>query len=266
MLRGKIRRRILSNHGFGFLVDSKNGILAIDPQDFSVSRTLLRHGEYDSGEIAWLKEVLGPETAVIVVVGAHIGALLIPLAGCVQRVIGFESNPRNFRFLELNILLNRVTNAAIVMKAVGRENTRVAVRHNSTNTGNSSIVPLCEGDNQTVVDMIKLDDAMVEEKRDIDLVIMDIEGHEVHAMEGASRTLKRTRYLYIEYAPDQLAEHGTSVGQFISSVREHFDVMQTGPRADQQYFGEEIAAHLESLPPRRGLLCNLLFSRSSWSR
>src|ERR1700755_2936189 len=78
-IRGKMRARILSNHGRGIGANTRNGALVVGPKDFAVSRSLLNHGSYDWAEVEWLGRILN-EHSQIVFVGTHIGALLVPIA------------------------------------------------------------------------------------------------------------------------------------------------------------------------------------------
>ncbi len=88
---------------------------------------------------------------------------------------------------------------------------------------------------------------------------MDVEGFEVHAIRGGARVLAQTRYFYVEYAPEQLLEQGSSPAEFIDSVAANFSSMYLQGETPQFFPARTYADYLSNLPPRRGLLLNLLF-------
>jgi len=259
-IRAALRARTLSRFGKGILAETKNGLLVVDPRDFSVSRRLLSGGSYDWPNIRLLRRLIGDD-ARVVFVGSHIGALLVPLARKAGHVLGLEADPRNYSFLELNVLLNRLANVELVNCAVGERRGTCTVVHNDINSGNSRVSPA--GDGEAVgatVEMKPLDDLVPREWSAIDLVVMDIEGYEVHAIRGASETLLRTRYFYVEYCPEQLEEQGSSREQFVDSLRERYRSMRIVDRDGECRRPEIWTEYLLGLPQRPGLLLNLLFS------
>jgi hypothetical protein len=93
-----------------------------------------------------------------------------------------------------------------------------------------------------------------------DLLVMDTEGFEVHAMRGAQRLLAQTRYFYVEYAPEQLAEQGSTTQEFLELAASHYDFMYLQGRDVKFFPSRTYVRYLKEFPPRRGLLLNLLFS------
>src|SRR6187401_3583145 len=77
-LRGNWRRQLLGAHGIGIVASTLNGLFVVDASDFNVGRRLLERGEYDWREVQTLARLLNRNSR-MVVIGAHIGALLIPL-------------------------------------------------------------------------------------------------------------------------------------------------------------------------------------------
>lgn len=191
-VRGYFRSQILACHGVAILTETKNGRLAVDPEDFNVSRQLLARGEYDWEEVTRLLRLLG-RTSRLVVVGAHIGAVLIPLvlqAG-IQRAIAYEPSPRNVRLLRMNRELNGLSDRVEVKNiAVGEEAGRALFMENRINTGNSR-VSARHGNVEVEIDT--LDATLPSDWESIDLMVMDIEGAEVRALRGAPRTLEIPR-------------------------------------------------------------------------
>jgi hypothetical protein len=119
-IRGRFRSGILSNHGIGVIASTQNGLLAVDPRDFNVSRSLLKSGSYDWPQICWLARLLTPESR-IVFVGAHLGSILIPIAlrSGARRIVAFEPSPRNHQLLKINLALNSLNDVVVHNAAVG---------------------------------------------------------------------------------------------------------------------------------------------------
>jgi FkbM family methyltransferase len=261
-IRAKLRTQILSKHGAGILANSKNGLLIVDPRDFGVARALLRHGSYDWAEIEWLGQILHSRSG-IVFVGAHIGALLVPLAlrSGSRDIVAFEPSPNNHRLLGMNVALNGIEGIAVHRIAAGDREATVRFTENGINSGNSRISTTGEIE----VRVSPLDGLLANIPR-IDLMVMDTEGFEVRAMQGAVATLAKTNYLYVEYAPEQLLEQGSNPHEFIDTAATHFSSLYV-PGDKVQFFSREAyISYLRGLPQQRGLLLNLLFSNDPAAR
>lgn len=257
LIRGYFKKKILLNYGKGILADTKNGLFIVDPKDFTITKKLLKNGTYDWDVIQLLRNYLNFESTVIFV-GCHIGTLLIPIAKCVKKVYGFEANPKNFELLNYNISLNKINNVDIKNIAIGEEEKRVNIIHNTINTGNSSIA-LSINKNENLIEMKKLDNIITEER--IDMIIMDIEGYEVNAIKGAKNVLNKTDFFYVEYAPEQLNNFGVKKENFIDSLKNIYTNMYLLQNNKlMKYENKSWVNYLENLPEKRGLLLNLLFS------
>jgi FkbM family methyltransferase len=261
-VRGHFRSRVLSCYGVAILAETKNGTLAVDPADFNVSRQLLTRGEYDWKEVQLLSRLLN-RTSRVAVVGAHIGAVLIPLVRMaeVRSAMAYEPSPRNFKLLQINLAqsgLSQVVEAKNI--AVGERSGRARFTENRINTGNSRLT--ARGGNVEVA-LETLDATIPDDWDSIDLIAMDVEGAEVRAMRGATRTLKKTKCFYVEFAPEQLHEQGSTVSEFIDLTAAHFNFAYLSGATPRQLDSAAFTKYLRELPPRRGLLLNILFSKES---
>jgi len=250
-----MRRIILGSRGTGILAETAQGLFIVDPYDFSVSRELLIRGVYDPGEIKVFRSVLGPD-ATLVVVGCHIGSILIPLCPEVRRAIGFEPDPCNFRLLELNLLLNRCSNAEIHRMAVGSAPQTATILRNPLNTGNTRVQ--VSGAAGETVEMTSLDTFPGLDSAD--LVIMDIEGGEPAAIRGARRLLSETPFLSAEYCPKQLEEIGESPESFVEEVAGLYSEMYTIRHGIKRFSRHSWTDYLLKRKNRPGMLLNLLFT------
>jgi FkbM family methyltransferase len=259
-LRGHWRRKSLGEHGVAIVAETKNGLLAVPVGDVNGSRSLLVNGEYDWPQIQWLAGLLDASSRLIFA-GAHIGAVLVPIvrAAAPRSVIAYEPSPRNFLLLNMNLRLNSIVGVAARKNAVGERPCSVQFTENSINTGNSRVARAGE----IQVAMETLDRTVPGEWDAIDLIVMDIEGTEVAAMRGAQAILSRTRNLYVEYAPEQLREQGSSAAEFVEAAQKYFKsayvfgspILFLGPG--------KFAAHLIELQDIPGLLLNVLFTQDA---
>jgi FkbM family methyltransferase len=258
-LRGRWRAKSLGEHAIAIVAETKNGRLCVQAGDFNVSRSLLENGEYDWPQITWLKQLLDAKSRVVFA-GAHIGAVLIPLAliSGTRSIVAYEPSPRNFRLLTLNLRLNGIEGVIAVNAALGDRAGRIQFTENDTNTGNSRIAP---ADGELTVSLDTLDATIPADWTSIDLIVMDTEGSEVVAMRGAQMSLAKTKNLYVEFSPEQLREQGSSATEFVAAVERHFrsayvfgdSILFLGPG--------QLAEHLKGLQHCRSLLLNLLFTQ-----
>jgi FkbM family methyltransferase len=258
-LRGVWQTKSLKKHGVAIVAETKNGLLAVAAGDFNVSRALLANGEYDWPQITWLNDLLNRNSRVVFA-GAHIGAVLIPVvrAAATQSVLAYEPSPRNFNLLSMNLRLNRIEGVILVNAALGERAGDIQFTENSINTGNSRVAP---SGGEITVAMETLDRTIPASWDAVDLIVMDTEGSEVAAMRGAQATLAKTRNLYVEFSPQQLAEQGSSAVEFAETVEKYFKsayvfgapILFLGPG--------KFAEHLKALQSRRSLLLNILFTQ-----
>jgi FkbM family methyltransferase len=260
-LRGRSREKILDAHGIAVLAETKNGMLAVQPGDFGVSRALLRQGEYDWRQVRLLSSLLGADSRLIFA-GAHIGALLIPIARLAgtRQVLAFEPSPNNHRLLLMNLKLNQLEGIVVRNVALADSPGTMQFSENSINTGNSRIDAV-KGRLQVAVDT--LDRCVPPDWQSIDLIVMDIEGSEAAALRGAAAALAKTRRLYVEFAPQQLAEQGSSSEEFLALVAQYFKSVYVVEGSMQFIAAADFAAHLLPLGRKPGLLRNLLFTQDT---
>ena len=260
-LRGRWRARSLASHGIAIVAQTKNGLLAVQPGDFNVSRELLSRGEYDWQPITWLTKLVHADSR-LVFAGAHIGAVLIPIAiaSGARAILAFEPSPSNYRLLSMNLCLNKLDGVVARNLALGRQPGRLRFTENSINTGNSRIA---ERTGEILVEVETLDRCVPPGWNAIDLMVMDIEGSETAAMRGAHAALSKTRYLYVEFAPWQLREQRSSAAEFLELASRYFKSAYVfGSRIS--FLGPgQFTSYLESMQDRDGFLTNILFTQDS---
>jgi FkbM family methyltransferase len=223
-LRGKLRARLLGPHAIGIVADARNGRFVVDPLDYNVSRSLLERGEYDWPQVRVLQGLLAA-TSRVVVVGAHIGSVLVPLAKAAHAgsVLAFEPSPRNRGLLEMNVALNALPHVRVCAAAAGDRAGTSGFAQNPTNSGGSK---LSATGGSIEVRIATLDDEVPRDWSTIDLLVIDAEGFETQVLRGARRVLPRVRHLYVEFDPGQLVAQGSTVNEFAAEVSACFSTLQ----------------------------------------
>jgi len=223
------KRHFLGNYVKGFFLDTKYGLFIVDIEDLGVGGALIKDGEYGGEEISRIKNLITKEANVLFV-GAHVGALVIPISQYVKSVTAVEANPKTFELLRKNVLLNDVSNVKLLNIGANDKKSELDFVINRTNSGGSKRLPLIRSidyfyDDPDVVKINsdRLDDILEE---DFDLIVMDIEGSEYFALLGMKRILSKCKNLIIEFIPHHLKNvSGCTVAQLLNIIEIDFDYL-----------------------------------------
>jgi FkbM family methyltransferase len=175
----------------------------------------------DRAERQLLKKILF-QGAVVVDVGANIGIYSEFLCRCVGPtglVHSFEPSPDNFRLLSTATC--HLSNVRLTQAAVGERSGecklyishKLNVDHRAYKT---------DGDSRRAIptQMVALDDYFKSGQR-VDLIKMDIQGYELHALRGAQRVLRENPdiNLLLEFWPAGLAQAGVGWEELVEMLR-----------------------------------------------
>lgn len=185
----------------------RHGLMAYNPKDAYVGRSLDLYGEFSDGEVHLFAQLLKPGD-VAVEVGANIGALTVPLAklvGPTGRVFAFEPQRVVFQTLCANLALNSLTNVIARNEAVGAAAGTLPVPmldySHAANYGGLPLGPDAGwGEKENVptepVAVVTLDSVQLIR---CTLLKIDVEGMEADVLAGAKETIARCRpVLYVE--------------------------------------------------------------------
>jgi len=169
---------------------------------------------------------------VFVDVGAHIGSYAIPIAKNVQKVIAFEPNKNSFELLTKNIALNHLTNIEAHNIAVSNKRGSISFMYekepinsmiiDSDQNANVGVIENAKPNNSNIhlVNTTDLDSILLKEDR-VDWIKIDVEGHEVDALEGAIQTIRIHKpKIIIEIWPKNMAKIKTMVHSFGYSIEQ----------------------------------------------
>lgn len=245
-----LTRAIVGRGVDAFAVASRQGLFLVRPEDGGVGRALIAQREYGQEEIRRILALADSNSSVLFV-GAHIGALAIPVSKAVRRVTAIEANPDTFRLLEQNILLNRCTNIRALQIAASHRAERLQFVQSRANSGGSKRMPARRSykyfyDRPQVIEVqAERLDTVVEEAHDI--IVMDVEGSEYFALQGMQRLLSEARHVIVEFVPHHLRNvANVSVAQFLEPIAPHFATL-TIPSRGCTVEGREAVQELERM-------------------
>ena len=221
------------------IVETKNGVFAVDPADLEVGGKLRERGEYGISEINQISQFINNQSSVLII-GAHIGSLAIPIANTCAKLVAIEANPSNFKLLETNIKLNNISNITLHNIAASNKKETIKFQLNTVNSGGSKRVPINNHymytyDNPEVIDVeaYSLDDYLSNNK--FDLVLIDIEGSEYFAMQGMTDILAQTQTLIVEFLPHHITNvAGVKLTDFLDNIPGHLKKL-TIPSKNKTY-------------------------------
>lgn len=186
------RRKHLANRRIG------NHQMLIDVNDRGIGRTLLNmKPNSPDREIAFMKVLrkeLEPGMTALEI-GANIGyatLIMAEIVGSKGKIYAFEPDPSNFKLLSRNIAINNYENVVSGYQ-MGISNANTSARfHKSKRSNLHSMTPTVHSSSTIDIDLIPVDEFM-KDKRQPNFIKMDIEGHEVEALEGMFHTLKAAK-------------------------------------------------------------------------
>jgi FkbM family methyltransferase len=239
------------NHRFvGEVYRTDQGIFCVDPADQAVAKMLIEDGHYGTGQLAQLKMFCNEDSSVLLL-GAHIGAVAVPLSKMVKNLTVFEANPRTYELLGTNLKLNDCANVEAFNLAANDVDTQIRFVLNTINSGGSKRYPVHKDevyfyDDPDVIlkQAVRLDDFL--QGKQYDVIFMDIEGSEYFAMKGMPRLMAAARIVFVEFLPHHLSRvAGISIDQFLECLT-HFETM-ISPVVPAAYHGADIGARLREM-------------------
>jgi FkbM family methyltransferase len=175
----------------------------------------------DRAERHLLKKIL-LQGAVVVDVGANIGVYSEFLSRCVGStglVHSFEPSPDNFR--RLSAATRHLSNVRLTQAAVGERSGECKL-YISDKLNVDHRAYKADGDSRRAVPihMVALDDYFKSGQR-VDLVKMDIQGYELHALRGAQRVLQENPDINVllEFWPAGLAQAGVDWEELVEMLQ-----------------------------------------------
>lgn len=179
--------------------ECKHGTFTYHTTDFWIGGALEAVGQYSEDEVAKLLSLIN-ENSVVVEVGANIGTITVPMAKAAAKVYAYEPQPKTHALLARNVeqngLLNKVHIYSVALSDKEGETFISDVDYDAEklNGGSASL-----NDNGGVqVKKTTLDSEFTIDER-IDLIKIDVEGHELEVLKGGIETITRHKpFIYVE--------------------------------------------------------------------
>ena len=224
--RSRKMRKSLGTNIRAIITQSSNGLFAVDPEDLEVGEKL-RKGGFGLDEIERIKSLISDDSRVLIV-GSHIGSLVIPISRHCKEVVAIEANPKTYELLSLNLRLNDIENVVSHNIAASEKTEIITFFLNTVNSGGSKRAPkqshfMYEYDSPERVEIQAhaLDTHL--SNHAFDLVLMDIEGSEFFALKGMPKILQECKSLIVEFLPHHLRNvAGVDAQTFLKQIPERF--------------------------------------------
>jgi FkbM family methyltransferase len=182
--------------------ECKHGTFTYYTNDFWIGGALDVTGEYSEEEVQKLLSLID-KNSIVVEVGANIGSITVPMAKKAAQLYAFEPQPDTFKLLEGNIAQNTLqghtTVFPIALSDTEGEAAITAVDYDGIKiNGGAASISDDAREGSIRVKTATLDDTFIELGR-MDLLKIDVEGHEIEVLKGGTETIKRLRPLiYVE--------------------------------------------------------------------
>ena len=190
--------------------------MLLDLHDPAVSRPLLLAGDYEPHVTSVLLELLRENTHFLDI-GANLGFFSLMTAACCPqgRVFAVEPDPQNFRALSASIALNGLRERITAVQIAASDEDGVATLSDLGNAANRGARFTAKtravleahvhgpAPSFTEVRMARLERLFAGER--IDVLKIDVEGHEPPALRGAERLLRKCKpAILMEFSPGNI--------------------------------------------------------------
>ncbi len=166
-------------------VDTGGFIIYVNPDDATVASAIIRSRIYETHMTNFLQNLLRPDD-VFLDIGCNIGwfTLLAAALAPQGKVIGIEPNHENLQYLYHSLIENAFTHVRVFPYAVTDQRALFQL------SGHASygFVQAFDGTDAEIVQGVPIDELVSAEPR-IDVIKIDIEGHEPIALQGMQRTI-----------------------------------------------------------------------------
>jgi FkbM family methyltransferase len=213
-----LRNKLRVSYGGDLQVERQGLRWLLNPSDF-VQSTFFWTGEFETWDWYHFLALLKPE-AIVFDIGANFGyysALTALLLNDKGHVYAFEPCRKTYDRLHTNILLNRLQSSVTAVPIALSDHCGSAYLDQTE--GNSGATHISKQGDAITLDTV---DHFCETHPipRIDVIKIDVEGHELHVLTGAKQAIERWRpNIMIEFNPEALQRFGASAAQLENLLR-----------------------------------------------
>lgn len=224
----------------------------------SVGAEIVERGYYELPVVRLVEELVKPGM-VFIDAGAHVGQYTLLAADLGANVHSFEPDPRTFELLLYNVRINDLTNVRLNQCALAETCKSATLQVGSAdNIGSASLTGPFGSRTSFSVQCCSLDSYLTEQSvGEVHLVKIDVEGAELHVLQGARGILSREPKpeIIIEFGEENQARFGLSCFQLVQFLTELgyelFRITESGLVTYVQQEREEGFFNVLARPSRR---------------
>lgn len=224
--------------------------MLVDTRDAAIAPWLVLDGLWEPHVTAWMQSTLR-RGHVFVDVGANVGYFTLlgaQMVGPEGLVVAVEAHPQLAGILQRNVVINGVYGYVTTHhRAAWSENTDLEFHIRENFAGNSSVGTidaaglkrLGDAERPVTVQAVRLDDLLADLPRPVDVIKIDVEGAEVHALTGLQATIESNPGLLImfEWARAQIESVGDTpadLAKLLDSYGFRLRLLETGDVIDTE--------------------------------
>ncbi len=156
-------------------------------------------------------------------IGANIGYFTLLAASIVQdggKVISFEPNPQNLQLLYSSIVENQFKNITVYPFAASDFPQMLGL---ATGGSNGTVVDVSSSAQKNYIVQSIIVDELLQHERQINVIKIDIEGHEPFAIRGMDKLIKKHKpIIFTEFHPYNLRyNHNTEPQDYLKQLTEY---------------------------------------------
>jgi FkbM family methyltransferase len=203
------------------------------------------YNAYEPEVVALFTSLLHKDS-IVFDIGAWIGNYTLLAATKAKQVIALETNPDNINRINDNMSLNVGFDKIITVLNTGASNKKTIAsldKGESRSMGRVLDMPESKTDLEDTISVDTLDNIAANlDIKHIDLVMMDVEAHEIYALEGMKELLskKAVKHLIIEVHPKILQEIGKRDAEVIRILE------NSGYKVDKFHKESDAAYHIHA--------------------
>lgn len=210
-----------------------------------ITQKILRHGIYEGSLLRYLGSLLLKMAKPVVFdVGANIGNHTLSFARHADRVYSFEPIPDIFSVLNQNIHQNNLSNVTAINCALSDSQGNADIFIIADNVGASSLEQRTSETNTITVSKKCGDDVIRELALDkLDLIKIDVEGHEIFALQGLMESIKKFQPIIVMEWNDPVSIARINKAGIFSSLFSGYEIFVLGTNFDREYWqGKKLSA------------------------
>jgi len=205
-----------------------NGYTINAIKDDYITNEILQHGIYEKPLFLFLQSVLKGRHFNCIDVGANIGVVSLTMCKYGNRVISFEPIPQLYGLLKNSINDNQINNCCVHNVGLSNKNTTASFFvQTGGNIGSSTLSPkeIDQYQSELTINLESGDENLsINSLDNVDLIKIDVEGHESEVILGLRKTIQRDQPIIIIEWDNDSTRSGFKKHQIFESICSNYSV------------------------------------------